>query len=321
MREIDHWLSEVAACLPRRVARADVIAELRSSVLDRAEEIAGGPVTEESLRAALSAMGEPAEVAMAFTGARTLVDPRLYPSFVTYTGIVFAIHLVMIVAATAFGASIAVFPFEARELPGRGAVFPLLVAAVQALLFDIGLMVVLFAVVTRARPALRLPRLSFPVRTGLRHCGGRATLAVVAFLAFNVFRDRVFVVWTEAGPHSLLTGSFLAALPVVNGLLGLLLLREALYAVFRERRFVLAVDGIVSLAGTAVMIWLIARPSLLAIPSEVTSVAETLPTVNHLVGGAFRMILVLFAAAFAVEALKRFFRLLRTVPSHDRPSA
>ncbi|MCU0728379.1 MAG: hypothetical protein MUE73_21770, partial [Planctomycetes bacterium] len=212
-RALDQWLSEVAACLPRRVPRADVIAELRSTILDRAEEIGGG--TPEAIFAAIEAAGDPAEVAMAYTGERTLIGPRLYPSFVTYTGIVFAIHLVMIVAATAFDAAIEVFPFGARGLPDNGAILHFLVAAVQALLFDIGLMVVLFALLTRTGATLRLPSLAFPVRTGLRHCAARAALAVVAFLAFNVFRDRVFLVWTEEGPRSLLTASFLAALPVL----------------------------------------------------------------------------------------------------------
>ncbi len=306
---LDRFLEEVSAALPRRGDRADILAEIRSAILDRAEEIARGEPTPEAIAEAVARFGSPWETALAYGGERYLVGPRHYPWFVAYTGILFAVHLVLIVAASVLGAEIALFPLSAPDVSGRHQFLRFAVAALQALLFDIGLMAVVFAAAARMPRAVRLPNLLFRVRHGLRHCLASLVLALVALAALNPLRDVVFVVHSADRADPLLTAEFLRALPLVNAFLVALLLRAAAYALLRERRASLVLDAAVSGAGAVLMVWLLTRSALIAFPAHVATTPVGVPTVNHLVAGVTRLLLLVFATALAAETVKRLLRL------------
>jgi hypothetical protein len=109
--------------------------------------------------------------------------------------------------------------------------------------------------------------------------------------------------------ESLLTGEFLRALPLVNAFLVAVLVRAAAYAALRERRATLVLDAAISAAGAALMVWLLTRSALIAFPAHVATAPVGVPTVNHLVAGVTRLLILLFSAALTAETVKRLLRL------------
>ena len=107
---LEAFLEEVSAHMGPRRGKKDMILELRSTILDRAEEIGQGTVDDATIKAAIKAVGEPALVASAYTGEQYLIGPKLYRPFLFYTGIIFAVHLVMILVASVALTKIELFP-------------------------------------------------------------------------------------------------------------------------------------------------------------------------------------------------------------------
>lgn len=310
-QDLDRFLDEVAAHLGPRRGRKDLILELRSAILDRAEESSGGEPDRESIRQAMSRMGQPAEVALAYAGERYLIGPRYYRAFLTYTGLVFAIHLVMILIATVTEIGIEIFPISVMRIAHPHSLLNLLFVATQALLLDIGLMVVIFTAVTRFKRGVQIPRIAFRVPAGLRFSLTRAVLAGLVLLLMNVFRDQLFVVVVEGEPYPFFTRSFLDALPWLNAFLALVIGREIAYAFLGERRALVAGDALLSAAGAALMVWFLTRAPFAAFPSALNEPSPALPTMNQLTAKLFELILIAFAATFAYEAGKRFLRLIQ----------
>ncbi len=81
MRLIESYLDEVSRYLPAR-QRGDIVTELRVSLEDQAQDLAGdaepGPEHE---KAAINQMGHPLQVASGYQGQRYLIGPELFPSF------------------------------------------------------------------------------------------------------------------------------------------------------------------------------------------------------------------------------------------------
>ncbi len=306
---LDHYLDEVSAHLGRKRDKEEELRELRAGILDRAEAIGNGHADVQAIRTALESFGDPAEVAMSYTGEKYLIPPRLYRTFVTYTGILFAIHLVMILAATAMDAAIRVFPIIALRVARTDSILSLLFVVSQALLMDIGLMVVLFSLAARGGRTLRTPRLAFRVHSGARVSVTRAIFAVLILLILNFFRDDLFFVVADGTRHPLFTKAFTACLPAINIYLLLIILREMTFARLGERKWLVLADAVLSAAGAALMIWLLTRPTFLVFPHQINeAIGTTLLTLNQLLAKILKLLLIAFTAVFTVEAAKRLFR-------------
>lgn len=102
---IERYVAAVGRLLPRRI-RADVEAELRSSLSDTLEdrsEILERAADEEMVAEILVQMGHPEQVAANYQPRRYLVGPRLYPAFIRVLTILLAVlgavHLVGLAVA------------------------------------------------------------------------------------------------------------------------------------------------------------------------------------------------------------------------------
>ena len=307
---LERYLDEVSAHLGRSSDKREDLAELRAAILDRAEEVGEGKTSAVAIRSSIEALGDPAEVALSYSGARFLIAPHLYRSFVTYTGILFAIHLVMLLAATAMDAAIEVFPVHAFRVAHTDSLLSLLFVMSQALFMDIGLMVVMFTIAARGRRTLRSPRLAFRTHFGTRVSVTRAIFAVLVLIILNFFRDQLFFVVADGEPHPLFTPAFASCLPPISIYLLLVVLREMAFARLGEKKALVLVDALLSAAGAALMIWLLTRPTFLAFPHQINeAIGSTLPTLNQLLSKILKLLLIAFSAAFTVEAAKRLFRL------------
>lgn len=88
MNLIDRYLHEVGRYLPRK-NRSDILAELRSHLIDTLEGRVSGEPTEDDVAAMLKEFGPPQEVAASYsTQGQYLVGPALYPLFRMIAGIV-----------------------------------------------------------------------------------------------------------------------------------------------------------------------------------------------------------------------------------------
>jgi hypothetical protein len=307
---LDRYIEEISAHLGRMRGKQEELRELRSAILDRAEESGEGEVSKESMQAAIKSLGDPAEVALSYAGKKYLIAPRLYRTFVTYTGILFAIHIVMILTATAMDAAIRVFPVMALRVAQPNSFGSLLFVVSQALFMDIGLMVVLFTIAARSGRTLRAPSLAFRSHSGTRVSIARAIFAVLVLLILNFLRDELFFVVAQSGRNPLFTEAFGSCLPPINIYLLVVILREMAFARLGERKWLVFLDALLSAAGAALMIWLLTRPTFLAFPQQVNeAMGSTMFTLNQILSKILKLLLIAFAAAFTVEAAKRLFRL------------
>jgi hypothetical protein len=131
---IDAYLGEVAAALPGPPrARADIVAELRSGLLDAADaHRCAGLATATAAEAAIGEFGDPRHVAATFRPELTLTQARRLALTLAATGPL--IGLLWAVAALASDAGIRPAPwqwFTAPPVPLAAAAF--LVAALTAL--------------------------------------------------------------------------------------------------------------------------------------------------------------------------------------------
>ena len=90
---IDAYVSEIGRRLPRKT-RGDIEAEIRSilqDMLDERSQKAGKPVDEEMTLEVLKSYGAPEKVAATYQGERSLIGPRMYPTFMLIVRIVLAV--------------------------------------------------------------------------------------------------------------------------------------------------------------------------------------------------------------------------------------
>lgn len=81
MRWVESYLAEVERHL-NEDGRADILGELRASLEEQIDELAGaGEPTEAHQKQAINALGHPLKVASSFNGPRYLIGPDLFPTY------------------------------------------------------------------------------------------------------------------------------------------------------------------------------------------------------------------------------------------------
>lgn len=303
--ELERYLDEVSVQLGRYKGKQDLLLELRSDALDRAEDLGGGDVTAANMAKAVASMADPAEVALAYRGSKYLIGPKVYRAFVLYTAILFAIHLVLLVVATVTGTGIEIFPLSIVKLEKPHTLLNLVSTAIQALLLDIGLMVVIFAGMSRVGRSARFPSVAFRVPAGARASGMRGVLALLVLLILNFLRDDLFIVVSEDEVTPLFSEAFAENLPWLNLLLALVIAREAGYALLGERRWLVIADGAVSVFGIGLMIWFLTQPAFIELPGPSST---ALLTLSDMMAKTMQLIFLAFAIGFAVASTKRSIR-------------
>jgi len=105
MNLIDKYIAEVGKHLPRR-QRADIEAEIRSTLMDMLEERKQAETASEAeVVALLKEYGEPRKVAESYVGPRYLIGPKLYPLFELVTKIVLTVIFAIALAGLALSLS------------------------------------------------------------------------------------------------------------------------------------------------------------------------------------------------------------------------
>jgi len=157
LEEIDHFL-----VVPE--GRQEILDEIRSHILERAED-ESGQITDKSLMMAISRYGSSQQVAAKYVGDYQIISPTFKKYLFRYTGILFVVHMLLIFFASLFDTNVYLFPFF--FIP-RLDLIHLLNFIPMALLYDLGLVGVVLYFITQRKKEIRLPwlKLKFPESDG-----------------------------------------------------------------------------------------------------------------------------------------------------------
>ncbi len=186
---VERYVHQVGRFLPRQ-ERAEIEAELRSQLQDQLDDRYGGTPSEAEIVTVLQEFGDPRMLAVSYRSAQYLVGPELYPfmmlalrrGWLVVPAIILFLHIfgLLVAGGTLTFTSLVVEP---------------LLSAVQATLIFSGVVVLLFALIERARievdPAafnpLALPEVDDPGAVDRFEVVIGAALAVFAVLVFLYF--------------------------------------------------------------------------------------------------------------------------------------
>jgi hypothetical protein len=175
---LEKYLKEISHYLAVKQGAEEILAEIRSHILEKAERESGG-VTAESLDKTIAAYGRPRDVAAQYMDGDEIISPTFRKHLFRYTAMLFAIHFVLTVLAVSFRTSIVAIPFF--FIPKMSAFWAILYLF-MALVYDFGVVALILYLVTQRKGDVRLPW--FGVRLAPRGESGlkKPRLAVLAML-------------------------------------------------------------------------------------------------------------------------------------------
>ena len=150
MNLLDKYAAEVGKHLPRK-NRADIEAEIRSTLEDMLEERRQGNAQDEDalVMSLLKEYGAPKQVAATYKPAQYLISPRMYPIFEMVTGIVF----VVLFAVSLFGFGIGMMKTGFTDAEFLAEIGKWLGGLFSGLTAALGNIVLVFAIIERTRAA------------------------------------------------------------------------------------------------------------------------------------------------------------------------
>ncbi len=153
-KNLENYLEEIGHFLSEREEREEILSEIRSHILEKAER-EEGPVDESVLAKVIAAYGTPRRVAEKYLEGKPIIAPAFRRHLFRYTSLLFAIHLFVIILTVALKRSVSVFfPFifvPRMDLVEAALYLPM------AFLADFGLVALVLFIMTRSGREIRLP--------------------------------------------------------------------------------------------------------------------------------------------------------------------
>jgi hypothetical protein len=176
---LEKYLKEISHYLAVKQGSDEILAEIKSHIIEKAEREYGA-VTEESLSRIINAYGRPRDVAAKYMEGQEIISPTFKKYLFRYTALLYAIHFILTVIAVYFRTSIVAIPFF---LIPTMPVWMVFVYLPMALIYDFGLVALVLYFVTQQNKEARLPWLG--VSAGRRGESGlkRPKPAVLVMLA------------------------------------------------------------------------------------------------------------------------------------------
>jgi hypothetical protein len=151
--KLETYLEEISHFLSLRQGREEILAEIKSHILEKAER-EYGEINGSTLSRVIAAYGSPRKVAEKYLEDIQIIAPSFKRYLIRYTGILFLFHFGLTVAAFLADKTMLVLPFfyiPRLEDPGAFLYFPM------ALIFDLGLVGLILYLITQSRKNIRLP--------------------------------------------------------------------------------------------------------------------------------------------------------------------
>jgi hypothetical protein len=157
--KLEAYLEEISHFLSGRGEREEILSEIKSHILEKAEQ-EHGEVTETSLDKVIAAYGPARRVAEKYLDGHSIIAPAFKRYLFRYTSFLFAVHFLITAVAVFFTKSFLVFPFL---LVPRMGVFDALFYLPTAFLYDLGLVTLILYFITRSKKEIKLPWPRFAV--------------------------------------------------------------------------------------------------------------------------------------------------------------
>jgi hypothetical protein len=152
-RTLDAYLKEVSHYLAVPAGAHDILAELKSHILEKTESEYGS-ITDDAVGRVIEQLGPPHVVASRYLEGTEIIAPIFQRHLILYTGLLFAAHLLLFLICSEFHLTIVGLPF--LYIPALND-WRTLFYLPMALIYDLGLVLLLLLFVTRHRPGARLP--------------------------------------------------------------------------------------------------------------------------------------------------------------------
>lgn len=325
MNLIDKYVAEVGKHLPRK-NRADIEAEIRSTLLDMLDERKASPENEAAVIELLKEYGSPGEVAATYTSHSSyLIGPRMYPIFDRVLRIVLAV----VVGASLLGLGVDL----ARNAASSSAVFDAIgewaSGLFSALLAAFGNIVLVFAILERTQVVGRFEKESKewdpndlksapdPDKIDLADHVATIIFTFLGLVIFNLYPDLISVRFTTNGEWvsvPILSDAFFDYLPWIN-IMGLLTIGFNAYMLGqRDWKPVTRILGIVTdVLGMILAVVILRTPGIFQGISESLSVlgigdaAGDIQIFFNALPSLIMLIVVIVTAIKVVQALIRLF--------------
>ena len=153
IEKLETYLEEISHFLSGREEREEILSEIRSHILEKAEQ-EFGEATEASLGKVIAGYGSARRVAEKYLDGRQIIAPAYQRYLFRYTALLFAFHFVLTVVAVIFKKSFLMFPlFYVPSMSPFEALFYL----PTAFLFDLGIVTLVLYLITQSKKDVRLP--------------------------------------------------------------------------------------------------------------------------------------------------------------------
>lgn len=151
--KLEAYLEEISHFLSGRDEREEILSEIRSHILEKAERELGG-ATDAAIDKAIAAYGAPRRVAERYVDDRPIIAPAYKRYLFRYTTLLFAVHALLTVIAVVFKEDFILFPF--LFMPKLGVIEALMYLP-TAFLTDLGIVAAVLYFITQSGKDVRLP--------------------------------------------------------------------------------------------------------------------------------------------------------------------
>ncbi len=157
--KLDAYLEEISHFLSGRTEREEILAEIRSHILEKAED-EHGDVTALSLDKVIVGYGPARRVAEKYLDGQPIIAPAYKRYLFRYTTFLFVVHSLLTLFALVFGKTFVVFPFIFMP---RLSVIDAIMYLPTAFLADLGVVTLILYLITQSGKDIKLPWPKFAV--------------------------------------------------------------------------------------------------------------------------------------------------------------
>jgi hypothetical protein len=195
--KLEKYLEEISHYLVIQVGKEEILSEIRSHILEKAEQ-EHGETSESALEKVIAVYGNPRQVAEKYMDDVQIIAPSFKKYLLRYTAIIFAFHFGLTVAALLFRTSMVVFPFF--YIPKMDS-FQSLSYIPMILVFDIGLVGIILYFVTQSRKDIKLPWPKFKVNWEKIAARRQSKSKIIPFILMLI--GYTILIWTYLRYHTL----------------------------------------------------------------------------------------------------------------------
>jgi hypothetical protein len=157
--KLEAYLEEISHFLSGRAEREEILAEIRTHIMEKAAE-GPGEFTDAGIAKAIAAFGPARTVAEKYLDDRPIIAPAYKRYLFRYTTLLFAFHALLTVVAVIFKKDFVIFPF--LFMPRLGVIEALMYLP-TAFLADLGIVTVVLYFITQSGKDVKLPWPKFAV--------------------------------------------------------------------------------------------------------------------------------------------------------------